>query len=35
MGSWCTSFAIKEWTDEEFVEFTDYFKEIREKDFGG
>jgi len=35
MGSWCTSFPLEEWTEEDFVAFTQYFKEIRDKDFGG
>lgn len=35
MGSWCTSFPLREWTEDEFVQFTDYFKEVRTKDFGG
>jgi hypothetical protein len=38
MGSWCTSFPVhtsEEWTEEQFNQFVDYFKEIREDTFGG
>jgi len=35
MGSWCTSFPLEEWPEESFTQFVDYFKTVREKDFGG
>jgi len=38
MGSWCTSFPVmpeEEWSPEQFNEFVDYFREIRENTFGG
>jgi len=38
MGSWCTSFPVlpsEEWSEENFGEFVDYFKHIRETTFGG
>lgn len=35
MGSWCTSFPTHEWSEEDFTGFVDYFKVIRERDFGG
>jgi len=38
MGSWCTQFPVlpkEEWTEQQFTEFVDYFKAIRQDIFGG
>jgi len=35
MGSWCTSFPFREWSEEEFTAFTGYFKKVRQDTFGG
>jgi len=35
MGSWCTSFPTKEWSEDEFHSFVSYFETIRESTFGG
>jgi hypothetical protein len=35
MGSWCTSFPLKEWSAGEFSSFVSYFKTLRAGTFGG
>lgn len=35
MGSWCTSFPLKEWSPSDYTSFVNYFKELRENTFGG
>ena len=35
LGSWCTELPHKEWTDEQFGEFVDYFETVRSEYFGG
>jgi len=34
LASWCTYFPVKEWSVNEFTEFVDYFKTLRQEYFG-